>query len=194
MKQKKNIIYLSIIAALAGLLILSHLQTIAYAGPGTVADPLVTQRYVNERIAELQAQITALQNQQGGTGQPGTATLTQAERDALVADITMAVLANINALGLGQGQGVAVPFTPLFVPQGSTLIAEAGAEIVLRSGAANVIAGPNGLVDVTAGADVANGQPVSRNHLMLVPATDGRGLSFVTDAWLMIKGGYTVVN
>ena len=185
--MKKNIIYMAIIAVLAGLLVLSHLQTIAYAQPGTATDPLVTQRYVNERIAALQAQITALQNQQGGTTLPGTGVISQAELDALVAEITQAVKADIEA-------GQVVPFTPLFVPQGSTLIAEAGMEFILRSGTANVIAGPNGLVDVTAGIDVANGQPVSRNHLMLVPATDGRGLHFVTDAWLMIKGGHIIAN
>ena len=171
MRLKKNIIYTAIIAVLAGLLLLSYFYTPAIAQPGTASDPLVTQRYVDERIAELQGQIALLQAQitalQQGQGQPGGAP----------------------AVG-----GQVVPFTPLFVPGGSTLIAEAGVEFILRSGSANVIAGPNGLVDVTAGRDVGNGQAVSRNHLMLVPATDGRGLSFVSDAWLMIKGGFTVVN
>ena len=173
MRQKKNIAYPITIALLAGLLLLSIFYTPAIAQPGTANDPLVSQRYVDERVAELQAQIALLQ-------------------------------AQIVALQQGQGQppgdgtppvgGQVVPFTPLFVPRGSTLIAEAGVEFILRSGSANVIAGPNGLVDVTAGRDVANGQAISRNHLILVPATDGRGLSFVTDAWLMIKGGYAIVN
>jgi len=183
MKKMKNIIYPAIIVMLAGLLIFSYLQTTAYAQPGTANDPLVTQRYVDERIADLQAQISALQNQQGGTSLPGTATLSQADRDALINEITHAVTA-----------GQVVPFTPLFVPSGSTLIAEAGVEFILRSGSAYVIAGPNGLVDATAGKDIANGQPVSRNHLILVPATDGRGLNFTSDAWLMIKGGYIIAD
>jgi len=165
MKKMKNIIYPAIIAVLATFLVISHLRAVAYAQPGTAHDPLVTQRYVDERIAALQTQITALQNQlqnhQGG----GT-----------------------------YGPGQMVPFTAMFVPRGSTLIAEAGAEIILRSGYANIIAGPNGLVDVTAGRDVGNGQAVSRNHLMLVPVSDGRGLQFTTDAWLMIKGGFAIVN
>jgi len=162
MKQLKPFIYPAIITAMAALLILSHLHTTAYAQPGTEVDPLVTQRYVDERIAVLQAQITALQNQIGSV-QPSEPS---------------------------QGE----PFMPLFVPQGSILIAEAGAEIILRSGTANVIAGPNGLVDVTAGQDIANGQPISRNHLLLVPATDGRGLIFNADSWLMIKGGFSIAN
>ncbi|MCL2379111.1 MAG: hypothetical protein FWC77_08300 [Defluviitaleaceae bacterium] len=165
MRQAKNFIYPAIIAVLAVLLIISHLHTTAYAQPGTASDPLVTQRYVDERIAALQAQITALQNQ----NQPG---------------------GYIPPAASGQ----VVPFTPLFVPRGSTLIAEAGVELILRSGSASVVAGPNGLVDITAGQDIANGQPVSRNHLLLVPATDGRGLNITADAWLMIKGGFIVAN
>jgi len=166
MTQKKNIIYNATIALLAGILLLSYFYTPAIAQPGTANDPLVSQRYVDERIAELQTQIALLQTQisslQQGQGTPGNSQV--------------------------------VPFTPLFVPSGSILIAEAGVEFILRSGNAIVIAGPNGLVDVTAGRDIANGHAISRNHLMLVPATDGRGLSFSTDAWVMIKGGFTVVN
>jgi len=166
MRQIKNYIYPAIIAALAVLLVLSYLHTTTYAQPGTASDPLVTQRYVDERIASLQAQITALQGQLSGiTTTPGAPEPSQV-----------------------------VPFTPLFVPRGSTLFAEAGAEIILRSGNAIVVAGPNGLVDVTAGRDIGNGQAASRNHLLLVPATDGRGLQFTSDAWLMIKGGFVIAN
>jgi len=186
MKPKKNIIYPAIIALLAGLLLLSHLSTSAIAQPGTATDPLVTQRYVDDRIAELQAQINALQGAQSGgqtTGGQVSAGITPAERTAIVNEI-------LQAMGASQ----VVPFTPLFVPAGSTLVANAGVEFIVRSGTAYVIAGPNGLVDVTAGQDIGNGQRVSRNHLMLVPATDGRGLYFATDAWIMIKGGFLVAS
>ena len=177
MKHRKNIILTSIIAILAALLLLSYFYTPAAAQPGTANDPLVSQRYVHARVAELQAQITHLQSQiaalqQGQGGQPGYH------------------VPGYHVPGYCQ----VVPFTALFVPRGGILIAEAGVEFILRSGNATVIAGPNGLVDVTAGRDVGNGQAVSRNHLMLVPATDGRGLSFSSDAWLMIKGGFIVVN
>ena len=167
MRKAKNIIYPAIIAVMAGLLLLSHLYTPAIAQPGSSNDPLVTQSYVDRRIAELQAQINALQAQIGA-GAPG------------------------GNVVIPPAPGQVVPFTPLLVPRGSTLVAEAGVEIILRSGTAYVVAGPNGLVDVTAGRDIANGQRVSPNHLLLVPATDGRGLRFTTDAWLMIKGGFVV--
>ncbi|MCL2528476.1 MAG: hypothetical protein FWE42_08675 [Defluviitaleaceae bacterium] len=181
MKPKKNIIYLATIAVLSGLLLLSYLSTPAIAQPGTSSDPLVTQRYVDDRIAELQAQINALQGGQAGTGTGGG--VSQVDRNAIVNEVLQAM-----------GESQVVPFTPLFIPRGQRLIANAGAEFILRSGTAYVIAGPNGLVDATAGRDVGNGQQVSRNHLMLVPATDGRGLYFASDAWLMIKGGFIIAN
>jgi len=187
MKSKKNIIYLTIIAVLAGMLLLSHLSTTVFAQPGSASDPLVSQRYVDELIADLQAQITHLQNQINtgvGTGQPtGGGGISDAERTAIV-----------NEILLTMGESQVIPFTPVFVPAGSNLIANAGVEIILRSGSANVIAGPNGLADITAGQDIANGQAISRNHLLLVPATDGRGLNFLTDSWIMIKGGFIIAN
>ena len=176
--MKRKIIYSAVVGILLGLLIVSHFSTPAQAQPGTASDPLVTQRYVDERIADLQAQISALRGQ--GTAAPGGA-ISLDERDAIIADVLEAVHSN-----------QVVPFSAISVPRGSVLIAEAGTEIILRSGSATVIAGPNGLVDVTAGRDIANRQPVSRNHLLLVPASDGRGLYFTADAWLMIKGGFTL--
>jgi len=182
--SKRSIIYPIVIAVLSGLLLLSYLSTPAIAEPGSAIDPLVTQSYVDGRIAELQAQINALQAGQGSVQPPaGQTNLSQADRIAIANEILQTL-----------GDSQVVPFTPLFIPAGSTLTANAGAEFILRSGSANVIAGPNGLVDITAGLDIANGHAVSRNHLMLVPATDGRGLYFTSDSWLMIKGGFIVAN
>ena len=177
--MKRKIIYSAVVSVLLGLLVVSNLSTLALAQPGTASDPLVTQRYVDDRIAELQAQIDALQGQ---TGQSPGRSLSLDERDAIIADVLDAVLFNNQV----------VPFSAVFIPRGNTLTAEAGTEIILRSGAATVVAGPNGLVDVTAGRDVGNRQSVSRNHLLLVPASDGRGLHITADAWLMIKGGFTL--
>ncbi|MCL2362691.1 MAG: hypothetical protein FWC73_12870 [Defluviitaleaceae bacterium] len=176
--KKRDLGYTIVIAVLAGLLLLSHLSVPVAAQPGTASDPLVTQRYVDDLVADLQRQINALQ---GGGGDAGG--ITAAERNAIVNEVLQ-----------DMGDSQVVPFTPLFLPAGSTLIANAGVEFILRSGSATVIAGPNGLVDVTGGRDIGNGQVVSRNHLMLVPATDGRGLNILTDSWLMIKGGFIIAN
>jgi len=178
-----------------------------FAQPGDANDPLVTRRYVDERFATLSAEIATLRAIVSGLA-PGTVNIpsggmTIAERDELFAEIMlyfemvygdMLRQAASGAAVPPQGVAEVIPFTPLFIPAGRILVAEAGVEIILRSGQATVIAGPNGLVDITAGLDIANGEQVSQNHLLLVPASDGRGMLFNTDAWIMIKGGYTIVN
>ena len=78
------------------------------------------------------------------------------------------------------------------LPAGGKLVCEAGTEIVLRAGRATAMGSPlGGLADVTAGKDVQTGQPVSPNHLLIVPRNDGRGLQAVTDCILMVRGPYT---
>jgi len=182
MKQKTRFIYPAIVAILATLLILSHLSIPAIAQPGTTVDPLVTKRYVDDQIAILQAQIDALQGHTGGQAS-STVVLTPADKAAIISEVIEAV-----------NNAQVIPFTPLFVPRGSHLIASAGVEVILRSGAAEVVSGQNGLVDITAGDDIGNGQAISRNHLLLVPASDGRGLYFTANSWIMIKGGYIIVD
>jgi len=73
------------------------------------------------------------------------------------------------------------------------LTIENGAEVILRTGTAVVVAGPNGLVDMTQGRDIANGVAVSRNHLLIAPRTDGRGLRFTSESnWVMVRGAFTL--
>lgn len=74
---------------------------------------------------------------------------------------------------------------------GQSVIAAAGAEIILRGGSATVIASQKGgLCDVTGGADLAGGSAVPANHLLLVPRGDGRGVVAGRGAVLVIRGGY----
>jgi len=75
---------------------------------------------------------------------------------------------------------------------GQRLIAQAGAEIILRAGKACVIASPaGGLADVTAGRDVGQGTLVA-NHLLVVPRSDGRGVEALTRTVLMARGAFTI--
>ncbi|MDR1247005.1 MAG: hypothetical protein LBK57_08270 [Clostridiales Family XIII bacterium] len=84
-------------------------------------------------------------------------------------------------------------FVPLEVSAGKRLIGGAGTEIILRSGEASAIGSEsNGISDLTEGLDLQTGAAVSRDHLLLVPRDDGRGLSATTDVWLMIRGPYTI--
>ena len=219
-RKKSGLIILLLFTIAIGMM---YMAAPILAQPGSATDPLVTQRYVDERIATLSAEIALLRTQIIGTPpsthQPpaGTGGLTQAQRDALFADVMLyfevmygdvlnQVLEFFAGMPPAQGQtpvptptpppatSPATPFEALYVQAGRTLIAEAGTEFILRSGQATVIAGPNGIVDITGGQDVPNGEQLSQNHLMHVPQTDGRGLVFNTNAWIMIRGRYTIVN
>lgn len=86
-----------------------------------------------------------------------------------------------------------VQWVPLLLNAGKTLTAEAGAEIVLRSGqAAAVETTGNGLSDVTGGKDLLRGASVPLNHLLLVPRTDGRGIKAAVDSWVLVRGVYSI--
>lgn len=94
------------------------------------------------------------------------------------------------SLGGEEGGG---SFTPVNIGPGKKMIGGEGTEIILRSGRARAVAkGTDGLSDVTIGSDIAGGKDVSKNHLLLIPRADGRGIEAVTDIWVMVKGVYTV--
>ena len=176
---------LSTVLVFTLLLSLLTFSTTAYAQPGTPEDPLVSRSYVESRIAELEAviaQLTALIAMFGEKGETGEAGVTVPDPPGL-------------------------PETPVTTPTvtrelfivvraepGMLLIGEASTEIILRAGEATVVAGANGLANVTAGADIMNGQRVQLNHLLIVPQSDGRGLRFHTTAYLMIKGDFHIIS
>jgi len=178
------------------------------AQPGDASDPLVTRRYVDDKIAELRAEVNQLRAivnniAPGSVGNVTGSGVSSADRDALFAEVmlyfeamygdmlrTAMAVASANDFAPGS----VIPFEPLFVPAGRTLVAEAGVEFILRSGHATAVSGPDGMVNVTVGADVTHGVRIPLNNLMLVPRSDGRGLHFVTDSWLMIKGNYEITN
>ncbi|MFS0725861.1 hypothetical protein [Paenibacillus sp. 1P07SE] len=108
--------------------------------------------------------------------------------------------------GSGGGGTTPPPTTPgetgsqvevVTVPIGKTLIADQGAQFVVRAGNALAYSQDvDGISDVTEGKDIKNGQAVPRNHLLLFPR-DGRGI--VPDPTVnknqlvvLVTGGYTI--
>ena len=84
-------------------------------------------------------------------------------------------------------------FAPLELKEGQSLVGQEGTEIILRSGEATAIGGvENGIADLTGGADLLSGATINMNHLLLIPRSDGRGITANTDIWVMIKGGYSI--
>ncbi len=76
---------------------------------------------------------------------------------------------------------------------GQQLIGAAGAELIVRTGqAAAVDPVGNGIPDVTAGTNIAPGRNVPLNHHLIIPRTDGRGISAGTKSVVMYRGEVTV--
>lgn len=75
------------------------------------------------------------------------------------------------------------------VAQGQDIVLAEGTEFIIRSGKA-VIIDPvgSGIPDLTAGTSAASGQPATRDHLFLVPRSDGRGIHAQSAVTLMYLG------
>lgn len=78
---------------------------------------------------------------------------------------------------------------------GERLIVAQGTEMIPRSGRVDTIAQElGGLSDVTEGSDLKQGQRAPMNHMLIAPRSDGRGLSAATDAIVLVRGSYRVVQ
>ena len=86
--------------------------------------------------------------------------------------------------------------------KGQQLVATGSCEVVLRSGRGTVVitgdanlAAGVGFSDLTGACEVPNGTAVSKNHLLLASAGDGRIIEVTSDvAYFMVRGDYTVVG
>ncbi len=137
---------------------------IAFATAGDSGDPLVTLSYIT---------------------------------DVLVPDldsrITKKVESSVKEAIQSQSSGESSSFVLVNVKAGNKIIGGEGTEFILRSGSGNIIAtSQGGVADLTAGVDLANAAEVPKNHLMLVPRKDSRGMEFTMDGIVMVKGSYKV--
>lgn len=84
-------------------------------------------------------------------------------------------------------------YAVLHMQQGQKLIGGEGTEIIVRSGEVTAIDnGKDGVSDITGGNDLKSGAICKTNHLLLVPRNDGRGITAATEAYIMIRGPYTL--
>lgn len=135
--------------------------------PGTSDDPVVTKSYVDQQI----------QKALGGGSTTTTPTVpTNPTNNGAVSTSNAVVIVDVRP--------------------GEKLIAEAGAEFIVRNGKAVIYSqDANGVADLTDGKDIVNGQAVITNHLLSFPR-DGRGIT-VQDGQkfglvVMVRGGYSI--
>lgn len=81
----------------------------------------------------------------------------------------------------------------IHIQAGQKMIGKSGTEMIVRSGEVTAIDnGADGLSDITGGSDLKSGVLCKTNHLLLVPRDDGRGINAVTEAYVMVRGGFTL--
>ena len=166
--------------------------------PGSVNDPVVTKSYVDEVLRSL------------GTGGAAAPSGTAQQPAVAAAEIRKMIEEEIRKLTPSPAQPTQ-PATPpatgsnsdaaLVVIQmkpGQTIMGGIGTEMIVRTGKAFAYSNSdNGIPNVTAGKDLANGTEIPINHLLVFPR-EGRGLR--TDAkdqnpvFVMVRGPYLLLN
>ncbi len=173
MKTTNRLIFTSALLATGAIIgaILNIPANGASTAPGTADDPVVTKSYVDQQIQK------AL-NGGGGTTTPTKPT-------------TPTNPTNPAQPSQGTDEVKNVALKP-----GKILIADAGAEFIVRSGNAVIYTeDSNGVADLTDGKDLLNGQVAPKNHLLSFPR-EGRGIQVKegqkNGLIVMVRGGYTI--
>lgn len=140
----------------------------------TLEDPIVTKSYVDEQLKEIKQQ-----NNSNGSSKSQK----QIEQyiDEKIKTINKDAESN-------------TPYTVLEMQPNQKLIGKSGTEIILRGGQAKAIGNNNGdgLSNITSGNDVKNDKKIELNHLLIIPRNDGRGISFQSKSWIMVRGDYYI--
>ena len=172
MKRRFTLATVLVLAVLIGLIVVTAVQ-------GGSDDPLVTLSYLTnifkpQVMAELDQKLTAADQ---------------------------AALAEIETKLQAAGGGTTQPANPnvssaayvvVDVKKGQTMTMDIGCEVMLRIGGGTVKANSGvGLIDMTDGSTLENGQALLTNHLYLV-TLDGRGFTASSDAKLLVRGTYTI--
>ncbi len=153
--------------------------TVFAATIGTESDPLVSKSYVDSKIEQVLTLINS--NGSGGTASVDT--------DAIVSQ----VIEKINEGDLTGGSVAVDGYVPVSVAVGQTIYGGEGTELILRAGKGDiVVSGVDGIADITTGGELGNGSKATKNHLMIVPRNDGRGVKVTEAAWFLVKGEYEV--
>ena len=200
MKERKT----RLVVLISALIIAACCFAISYgvdAAPGSASDPVVTKSYVDSVVAALQTKIEAIETSQNVTGSAVTASsftvvTVPAGSKLIGGEGAQFILRSGTAVAIDNGVDGVSDLTAgadLKGGAGSKLIGAEGTQFILRSGSATAIDnGANGVSDLTAGKDLSGGTAVEKNHLLLVPRADGRGISCSTKCYVMVLGEYTL--
>ena len=125
-------------------------------------------------------------------GDPGSSTdplVTKSYVDQSISNLMTALSGSAST-----GTGAMPVYEPVQLVYGQRLQGGEGAEIIMRSGSGRCFSAvESGLVDVTGGREIFDGQTVEQNHMLIVSRADGRGVEVTSDdAWFIVRGSYTI--
>lgn len=153
--------------------------------PGSEADPVVTQSYVELKSEQTKYYIDSLMEK---NNQEIANLKTQLEQKT---QEIAKLQEKINQMPAGGGGDAG--FQVVLLKKGETLLSGAGAELIVRSGKATAVKGANGgLANITTAKDLNTGDAIANNHLLISSRDDGRGVKAAIDTYLLVRGSYTV--
>jgi len=154
------------------------------AEPGGKSDPLISLSYFENKIEDLKKEITkALTDTLDKTLETKLETMKK-DVDKTLSDVKKQAEATTSG-----------SFNLITLGANESLICETGTEIIIRSGKCTAISTESGgLSDTTDGKDIPNGEVIQKNHLIIIPKNDGRGIHCEATGAVMIKGSYEKIS
>lgn len=154
--------------------------------PGTIDDPLVTKSYVDEKLEEIL-------NKAGKNDNNVKNDETELDYEQIYLELNKYIdgklqeVSNVNDIN---------KYQVVEVETGQKLICSDSTEVILRSGTAKIIGNNSGdgISDITIGVDLSDGVTAPKNHLLIIPRDDGRGLDAETKCFVMVKGVHDVIS
>ena len=157
------------------------LVTVAYAATaGSQGDPLVTLGYLNNifrpQVEEQVDDAVAAGEEQ-----------LRDELDQAIADWESQLG------GSGSGTGTGAVFQVVTLSKGDVLVGDVGCEVMLRIGTARCVSDSTpGLIDVSEGGTLNNGQNLVTNHLYMVTISTRSVEATSNTVKVLVRGPYTV--
>ncbi len=142
----------------------------------------------------LLATISTVYAAQYGAGTSEDPVVTKSYVDQKMNELSQQISTLKREQGSDQGTNAgSFVYEVMSLEPGQMLLGKQGTEIIMRSGEGIVVASSaGGIQDITAGADLANGKPVPKYHLLITPREDGRGIIATKQMYVMVRGGYVV--
>jgi hypothetical protein len=169
-------------ALIGGLMFIASSLSVLAAVQGSKDNPLVTLGYLNDVFSNTILKTTNEKILQD-----------QVTYEKKLDDKIIAYRAELsNQSGSGENSASAL-FSLVELASGQTLIGSVGCEMMLRVGSAQCVSSESpGLIDVTSGAVLENGQNLVKNHLYMV-TIEGRSVKALGGTVkLMVQGSYQI--